>query len=114
MLIIFLVAATATSANAQSADKENKNAEKVVAMLKALDINHPYLTETAKYIEQNTADGYLYLKQQDLGSGFQMQLRYDTNGLDGDNLQLNFTEKGANYNITGSRNGVMYHYGIKF
>lgn len=93
----------------------NKNAEKVIAVLKVLDIEHPYLTQTAEYVDANTEDGYFYLTEQEVGStGIQMQIRYDVHGFDADNLQINFTEKGANYNLTGSREGLMYTYSFKF
>jgi hypothetical protein len=117
-LIFFLGAVIllimAASAKAESAGKPKyKNAEKVIAVLKTLDLDHKYLTETAEYLDAHTHDGFIYFAEQDIG-GMQMQIRYDTGGFNADNLQLNFTEKGANYNITGSREGVMYRYSFRF
>jgi hypothetical protein len=111
-IILFAVTALFSTA-AQSADNENKNAEKVIAVLKTLDIDHPYLTETANYIDERTTDGYFYFADEEV-AGFQMQLRYDTHSMRSENLQLNITEKGSNYNLTGSSEGVMFRYKLNF
>lgn len=105
-----------TSARAESAEEKPryKNAEKVIAVLKTLNLNHRYLTDTAEYVDANSKDGFFYLTEQEIVSGIQMQIRYDMRGFDKENLQLNFTEEGANYNLTGSSEGVIFRYSLKF
>ena len=92
---------------------EHKNADKVLAVLKSVDIHSPLITQTAQYIDENTKDGYLYFGEQGM-QGIKLQLRYDTGGLDTENIQLNITEEGAKYNLTGNQNGVMLHYKLEF
>ena len=93
---------------------EKDNAKQVLSILKIMDIEHPYLTDTAYYIDEHTEGGYFYLANEEIVGGLQIQLRYDTDSLHTENLQLNITEPGANYNITGSVEGVMFRYKLEF
>lgn len=95
--------------------ERSRRAQKVIATLKAFNLDHPYLTDTAIYVDQNTYDGYFYLANEPIGSsGMKVQLRYEMDGLNGKNLQLNITGDETHYNLTGSTEGVLLRYRLAF
>lgn len=97
-----------------------EKAGKMIAVLKTLNLDHPYLTDTIIYIDENRRGDFIYLMDEEIiDSGIQMQVRYGpeyiyADGKSRKNVQLNFTAEDSNYNLSGSSEGVMLRYRIEF
>lgn len=117
-LALFAVAAFTTNA-AEAADyKKTKasKAEKVIKVLSYVNLDLPYVQGAAYYLDENIKDGYLNLSEQqinDLG-GIKMQIRYDIDKVDLDNLQMRMYHDDSNFELIGNREGAYLSYKIEF
>ena len=92
---------------------KSQKTQKVIEVLKVVGMNNKAVRDTVYFVEANSKDGYLVLREKRY-NGVRMQLRYEMSGMQSKNVQLNFKPEGANYEINANPQSIMMHYKIEF
>jgi len=115
--VVALFSCAAHAGDFEEAEKKNyKKAERVIKILSYVDMDMPYVREAAYYLDEHIEGGYLNLSQQQIDElgGVKMQIRYDMDGLNADNLEMRLYHDNSNFELNGSREGAYLSYKVEF
>ncbi len=102
------------AAENESANKSSDTAKKAVVVLASVGLDSPEALHLVKYVDENTAGGYLKLAEERTMGGT-LKLHYElSGGISKKQMELRFTPDDSHFTYTARPKEAMVNYRFRF